>query len=501
MSTPDRSDLRTFNLNCSLPLLQALLSVGEARGEAIYVVGGTVRDLLMGRKSQDIDIAVAGQAAAWARDIRAELGAGTIIDLSGPEDDVARFVWQGEQLDISSFRGGTATIEEDLKLRDFTVNAIAMELYSLATESPVFIDPTGGLPDLKNKTVRHLTGAFSDDPVRMLRGYRLSAQFGFYLAKATREAVRRHCDMMSGVAVERIGHELELIFESRRTFVTVKLMAEDGLLEQLLPELYLARGVEQPLFHHLDVLDHSFLALKTIEEIIESPADYYADQQALIREYLQPPEVRRCLKWAALLHDLGKPQTREVRPEKGGRVTFYGHDEVGKELFSCYAERSHWSRADTERVGGLIGMHMHPFHLCNVQRKGPLSKRSALKLSQRAGEDLVGLFLLAMSDSLASSGEKKPAFMEEELAELFRLVEKIYTENIRPILEGPPLISGRDLIKHFALKPGPIFSEIIGQLEEAQVEGIVNNRSEALLWVERFLESQRYKGDVDKLQG
>jgi poly(A) polymerase len=132
-------------------------------------------------------------------------------------------------------------------------------------------------------------------------------------------------------------------------------------------------------------------------------------------------------------------------------------------------------------------MHMHPFHLCNVRRREPLSKRAVLKLSQRAGADLDGLFLLAMADSLASRGDKKPPRMEAELVELFGQVLRIIEEDIRPVAAGPPLLTGDDLITELGLTPGPLFRTILRELEALRVEGRITARKEALAWVAAFV--------------
>ena len=268
-------------------------------------------------------------------------------------------------------------------------------------------------------------------------------------------------------------------------------MGETGLLRWLLPELYLGEGVEQPEFHHLDVFDHCFLALQMMETIIAEPDRFFPGHGEQIIRYLKEERVVRCLKWAALMHDIGKPATKEIRADKDGRVTFYRHDEVGRELFKQFADRLKWSRADTELVGGLIGMHMHPFHLCNVQREDRISKRAALKLCRRAENALTGLFLLAMSDSLASQGEKKPERMEEELLALFATVRKMYEENIAPVLLGPRLLTGKDLMEKCKLAPGPLFSEILDELETARVEGKVVDRETAFAWVNDYLQEKR----------
>jgi len=454
----------------------------------MYLVGGTVRDHLLGRISNDLDITVPGDPYLCADMLLTEFGAGTIVPLARGTEPAVRVVIRKEQVDFSGFRGGTAGIEDDLLLRDFTVNAMAIDFVTLYEKNdPTLFDPTGGCKDLQLGLVKHLPAAFVDDPVRLLRGYRLCAVFGFELSADSRKEITKQASSIQTVAVERVCHELELIFESSRTSKILQMMAEDGLLPFLLPELCEGDGVEQPEFHHLDVLGHSFLALKMMEKIIESPEKYYADQVAILNAYLQRPGVVRGLKWAALMHDVGKPNTRAVRADKGGRVTFYGHDEAGKKIFTSYAKKSKWSLADSDLVGNLIAMHMHPFHLCNVKRSKALSPRAALKLSQRAGGNLAGLFLLAMADSLASEGEKKPEEMEGELVSLFNMVQKIYVDTIEPVVTGPKLITGNDLIKEFGLTPGPTFGRIMSELEIARVDGVITNRNEAFNWIKEFL--------------
>lgn len=473
-------------------LLQALRRTAHKSGAELYLVGGTVRDCLLGRISHDLDLAVSGSAAPVAKMLQQELGEGTLVDLSGPDEETIRLVWRGEQIDLSAFRAGVQSIEEDLCLRDFTINAMALKFADLAGDGPnlTLIDSTGGLNDLREGRVRHCPGAFIADPVRMLRGYRLCATLGFHLQAATEQAIRQHAPLIGTIAAERISYELQLIFDSPRTTATLRQMGATGLLRQLLPELYQGEGVEQPEFHHLDVFDHCFLALQMMETIIAEPDHFFPGHGAKIADYLKEERVARCLKWAALMHDIGKPVTKEIR-DKDGRVTFYGHDEVGRELLQQYADRAKWSRAETEMVGGLISMHMHPFHLCNVQREEPITKRAALKLCHRAKNSLTGLFLLAMADSLASRGEKKPERMEEELVTLFATVQKMYDEDIAPVLLGPRLVSGNDLVEEFKLVPGPLFAEILREIEAARVEGKVVDRRTALAWVNEFLQQNR----------
>jgi len=474
-------------------LFPILAEIAEKYRGQLYLVGGSVRDCLLGVHSNDLDIAVPHNAIDCAKTLVRKLGCGTFVDISGPDDEGGRVVVAGVQVDVAEYRGGAQDICEDLRYRDFSCNAMAIPVQQLIGDhlSPELIDPMSGLEDLDGGVVKHCPGAFTADPVRMLRGYRLCAVFGFTMDAATISAVEQHAPLINNVAMERIGGEMRYIFESPRTTQIVRAMGETGLLGALLPELYAADGVEQPGFHHLDVLGHCFLTLEMMERIIADPGNFFHDCAADIDEYLGREGVVRCLKWAALMHDIGKPETKKISEDKGGRATFYNHDEVGMAIFNRLAERLRWSRVDTKMTGALIGMHMHPFHLCNVQRDEPVSKRAALKLCHRAGDDLLGLFLLAMSDSLAGSGEMKPEGMEEELEVLLHTVLRIYEENIKPVLSSPRLLTGGDLIAEFGIEPGPLFSVVLGELEIAQVEGIVVDRESALSWVKKFMEENQ----------
>lgn len=475
-------------------LLGALKRVASTFDAPVYLVGGTVRDYFLGRVFRDLDVAVPHMPRLWAERLRREFGGGAIIDLCGPEDESFRFVHKGRQVDISAFRGGSDTIMADLQLRDFTVNSMAVEaVRQKGDEKPVLIDPTGGFQDLQKKIVRALPAAFVNDPVRILRGFRLHACLGFTLLSETMEEIEKKAPLLARVAPERVQYELHEIFSSIRTHATLILMDQVGVLPVVLPELYSGRGVLQPEFHHLDVFHHNLTALQKMEQILAAPAKYFPGHGENIDLYLQTDGKIAGLKWAALLHDVGKPPTQGIKQEIGedgivDRVTFYRHDQVGKEIFQTFATRNRWSNSAVEFVGSLIERHMHPFHLCNVQRKGGLSKRAVLKLCRRVQGDLTGLFLLAMADSLASEGEKKPADMEVELQELYSQVCAMYAESIQPVLEGTPLVTGKDLIEVFGLDPGPIFSRILSALEIARIEGEVDDKDEAMKWLGNYLQ-------------
>ncbi len=487
----DIAELRSHITDYPPQLFTALESVAEKLGKQFFLVGGTVRDWLLEITPNDLDFTVDCDAVRCCRNLIHALHGGTFVPLGTAEEDAGRVVWNGFTIDFSSYRRGAATIMEDLALRDFTLNAMALEFSSFChrPEDLRLLDPLKGARDLENGLLRSCPNAFPNDPLRMLRGYRLWARFGFRFDGETLESVYEHVSLISGVSIERVSYEMDLIMASNRAHEVISAMAESELLFQVIPSLQDGVGMLQPASHHLDVFSHSLAALGNMEKIIANPEHFYPECNILLSEYLARPGMAEVLKWGALLHDLGKPATHTVREDKGGRITFYNHDEVGRKLVQNLGRELRWSNEKRERVASLTAMHMHPFHLCNVCRTSGLSKKACLKLARRAGDDLIGLFFLAMADSLAGKGDKKPDAMEEELGSLLCDVLDAYDRHIAPALHGPRFVTGKDLIERFSLQPGPQFSQILDLLQEAQVEGVVNNRDEALTWLKSRIES------------
>jgi len=489
MLVNDVAELREHVSDYPSQLFEALDCVSKELGRELFLVGGTVRDWLLGFKPNDLDFTVDCDAVRCCRSLIHTLNGGTFVPLGTAEEDAGRVVWKGLIIDFSSFREGAGSIIEDLFLRDFTLNAIGLSFSGFyhQSEKLSLLDPLDGAQDLDNGILRACPNAFVSDPLRMLRGYRLWARFGFSFEEETLAAIREQVVLLSRVSVERISYEMDLIMASNRAHEVVSAMAESGLLFQIIPALQDGVDLTQPESHHLDVFGHSLAALGNMEKIIANPEYFYPECKELLHEYLDRPGMIEVLKWGAFLHDLGKPATRKIREEKGGRITFYNHDEVGRKLVQELGRDLRWSNEKRERVASLTGMHMHPFHLCNVRRTQGLSKKACLKLAKRAGDDLIGLFFVAMADSLAGKGDKKPEAMEEELGILLCEVLETYSKDIAPALYGPRFITGKDLIEIFSLTPGPEFSRILDELQEAQVEGEVKDREEALIWLRRRL--------------
>ena len=479
-----------MNSLLSLPAeLPSALREMARRRPAVWLVGGAVRDLLLGRACADLDLTVLESSEVFAEELRRQLGEGTPVRLGDSGEDAIRLVWRGLVVDIASLRGGAKSIEDDLRLRDYTIGAMALPLQAalapaLDNLAAAVIDPLGGQADLQNRLLRACPNAFAADPLRMLRGYRLTGQLALTMTAATREKISAEAARIATVAAERIAHELDLLMDQPHGGEQFPIMWDDGLLPHILPELAAGDGVEQPDFHHLDVLRHNLQALLQVEKLVSGqPAPLLPEALA---ELAEAPHRRRLLKYAALLHDVGKPG---VRGMKNGRATFHGHDVDGAEAVSRLAGRLRWSVQDSRRLTALVALHMRPFHLCNARQAGKLTDRALLRLCRDAGEMLPELFLLAMADSLASHGRLKPPDMEKQVAELYLLTAAMYERRFRPVQTAPRLVTGDDLIEIFGLKPGPRFARLLRQVENARLEGRIENRAEALALIARRIES------------
>jgi poly(A) polymerase len=455
-------------------------------GGQVFLTGGTVRDLIIQRPPADIDITVDRHAGKWAARF-SKLTGGTFIPL-GREEDAARVVTRKTTVDFSSFRLGAQTIEQELKKRDISINSMAVSILDFCANPSAsisscleIIDPVGGLRDIDNKCIRITSPrSFSEDPLRLLRIFRFSAILNFFIDPESLADVSRQKQLLSQVSSERITHECNLIMASERAYETFRLMARHGLLFQIIPELEAGQGMQQPESHHLDVFEHNLEALCWIEKIIKNPAAFYPGSAPFFNEYLDSANKTVQLKWAALFHDLGKPSTYGINEDKDNRIIFYNHDNAGAELVKKISSRLKWSRDASIRIATLVAHHMRPFHLCNVQRESELSTKACLRIIKAVKDELPGLFLLSMADSLAGQGTGRPNRIEEELHQLFNRVNHVQKSHVMPVQSRPPLITGRDLISKLGLTPGPIFKKILLMLEEAHMENTISTREEAL---------------------
>ena len=466
--------------------LQVLAGLAKDRLVQVYLVGGTVRELLLGQEIHDLDLAVSHQTLDLAATLAATLG-GTFVLLDEQERS-ARVVWEWQELDLTEFR--SEDLAGDLRKRDFTVNAMAIDLESIfQNETPPVIDPWGGREDLAAGRLQLLAEEnFLKDPLRLLRAFRFAASHGFTLTTEVQEVVRRYGSALADVAGERIHQELFRLLEAPRAYVVLRQMEELNFLSRMLPELAEMKGVVQKGYHHLDVFDHSLQAVAQLEKIMAAPGNFFKKTAAYVADYAGQVKKRPLLKLAALFHDAGKPATQNFREDQE-RYTFYHHEQVGVEIFSRVAARLRFSLEEGRTVSRLIDLHMRPFLLLPDYREGRLSQRALNRFIKAGRPELAGVFLLAMADSLAGQGALKPPEAEAVLADFCDEAYVFLTQRVEPVEQRPRWLTGDDLIKIFDLTPGPDFRRLLTAVEEAAVEGLINSREEALDLIRELLKS------------
>ena len=473
----------TPGLSGALSVIRSIL-----KGRQIFVAGGPVRDILLGRPVKDIDLVMEKGALESAEAAASALG-GTLVILH-EEEEVARVVLkEGAIFDFSSFRGKSRTIEGDLAMRDFTINAMAvpLELFGSFGQGSIegLIDPFGGLADLQSRLIRAVRSEnIVSDPLRMVRAFRFQAELEFTIEDETYALIEDNARLIERSAPERISRELDIMMASDGAGDAVKQMYRCGLLPVIIPEIRELEGVDQPGFHHLDVLNHCFEAVSCMDRLCADPAIKFHEPDPL-RQWLTEHDGQiHMLKWAALFHDFGKPARKGVRPD--GRVTFYEHDRHGAEQAKAIGRRLRWSRHQTEFVFRLVRLHMRPFHLLGDFIKGRLTKRAMRRLLRDTGGDYPALFLLAMADSMAGAGPLKPKDLDEQLARLFSRIHAFYLDHVKPIEQAPRLITGKDVMKELGIGPGPVVGRLLEAVEAARMDGRVGSSQEALELVKRL---------------
>jgi poly(A) polymerase len=464
-------------------LSKALEVAREAlRGAPAWVVGGAVRDRLLGRPVLDLDVAVAGDPRALARHLAVVAG-GPAFQLSG-----AFGAWRVHapdrawQVDVTVLQGDS--IQEDLAQRDFTVNAIAEPL-----DGGPLVDPHDGAGDLERGCLRMVSAeAFDRDPLRVLRLARFTAGLGFEPEAATVAAASERAGRIGEVAQERVFGELKHLVTSDRALEGLAQMGTLGLTEHVLPELAALRGVEQNRFHHLDVHDHTLAVLEATIALEHDPVAALGDEHGeAIAEFLAEPladELTRggALRFGALLHDAGKPETRDFTPE--GNVTFIGHDQAGARISRELLTRLRTSERLRAHVAALAEHHLRLGFL--VHRR-PLDRRTVYRYLRTCEPVEVDVTLLSVADRLATRGDNA----EPAIAVHLELAREILGAALewRAYGRREPLIRGDELATALGIEPGPRLGELLAAIAEAAYAGEVATRDEAVALARGLIEA------------
>lgn len=472
-------------------------------GLPVYAVGGAVRDRLLGRPTHDLDLVLPRGAAEIGRQVANALGAAYFpLDL---ERETVRVVLEGESeprqyLDFSIFRG--ADITEDLRGRDFTINALAVDIH----QPDQLIDPLGGLADLRARRLQLCApDAFEQDPLRVLRAVRLAANYELHIPPEVRHSLRQARGGLERISPERIRDELFKMLSGRQPATAIRVLDAFGLLPVVLPELEALRGVQQSPPHTLDVLNHTYMVVQKLGELVQiMDHDYQPDLAAnltsgtvtlhlgryrrQISAHLQVGETidrsaLSLLYFAALYHDAGKSQT--YHQDEDGRIRFFEHEKISAKLVGERAHRLRLSNLEIERVKNITRNHMRPLWL--AQDKGLPSRKAIYRFFRDTGHAGVDICLHSLADVWATVpvGLDQQAWERQVL--VVRSLLEAWWEQPETSVAPPALLSGRDLILHLDLSPGAMIGRILEAVREEQASGMVTNREQALRYAAELL--------------
>lgn len=462
---------------------------------SVWLVGGGVRDYLLGRKTVDLDFVVEGQAIRLARKIADKLNAHFYhLDRERGTGRVILVQKDGSRrtLDFARLRG--PDIEADLRARDFTVNALAVSL----SESPQWLDPTGGANDLKEKRLRACyPRAIEDDPVRALRAIRLAVELDLRIVPDTLRQVRQAGPGLRQVSPERIRDEMLHILKTHKPGRAMRLLDQLGLLAVVFPELEPLRGLQQPAPYAYDAWEHTLALVDRLDDLLavlgpihdpNAAADVILAQVTLRlgrfrdgltahleRDISPGHKARQLLFLAALYHGAGKPAACSLGPN--GRIQFKEYAKISADLIAARAERLRFSNAEVQLLGKTVRHHAD---LDSLECSLPLAPRAVYRFFRRAGEAGVEAVLLSLADFLSKYAPPPPLQAWASRVDMAQALLEAYFEARDRIIEPTPLINGQDLLEALGLEPGPKVGRLLEAIREAQAAGEVQTHEQAL---------------------
>jgi len=476
-------------------VLAKVAAFAKAKQVPCYLVGGFLRDALLSRTRLplNLDLAVPSHALELARHLAAHLG-GSYVPLDEAVGCARVVMSEGErrvEVDLADFRG--RTLEEDLARRDFTINALALPIERWGGRrdwAEGLIDPLQGRRDLAARRLRAcFPEAFLDDAVRILRAFRFSVELGFETDPSTEPLMREAVPRLAAIAGERIREELMAVLCTDRAHWALRSMNALGALDVLFPELSAGRGVAQGGYHHLDVLEHQLETVAQCDRMMTDYAEFAPELRGPMRAYDETELVehrprKALVKLGGLFHDVGKPATRRTKDD--GEVWFIGHEQFGVHLVESVTERLRLSNREAELIRHLVLYHLRPGHL---SREPQLTRRAIFRFFRDLGDDGPACLLMWWADRMATRGpssrldqiDQQRARLEELLRAYFLKAE----EAVRP----PRLIDGHELMTALGLSPGPLIGTLLQGIQEAQAEGQLHSKEDALALARELLKS------------
>lgn len=448
----------------------------------LYVVGGAVRDCILGLPIKDIDFSVVGDVNALTEDIVKRQGSGKVSFYQRYGTALVQF--DGNQFEFATSREesyspesrkpsqvSSVPIERDLKRRDFTINTLALGI--VGSRSGELIDLFDGVDDLKQgiiKTPLEPNKTFSDDPLRMLRAIRFAAELGFYIVPETWEGIKENASRIDIVALERIGDEFLKMVAGSDPVNAIMLLIDSGLMEKFIPEINRLGGVEQVgKHHHKDVLKHTMKVMQNVIDVSSDPI----------------------LRLSALFHDIGKPRTKRFYPKQGW--TFHGHEVVGERMTQKIGRRIHIGKSDLNRLTKLVGLHMRPI---NLTSEG-VTDSAIRRLMVDCSDDIDSQLILCRADITTAN----PKLVTRYLANFDEIkvrMDKVLAKDKMREFQSP--LRGDEIMKICCIEPGPLVGALKGRIEDAILEGEISYDIEAATEYLMKIKDEVLTTDVKKIK-
>lgn len=503
-------------------VLAALARFCAARGVAAWLVGGAARDLALGRVPGDLDVAVDADGVALARAFADESGAAFVaLDDERGTGRVVIDPHGTERLIVDLVQLRAPTLEEDLRLRDFTLNAMALPLSdppSFSLHPSSVVDPCGGLADLHARQLRPCgPDSLRDDPLRILRAVRLAAELHLRVTPDLHAAIRAAAPLITQVAAERVRDELLKLLNLPGGGVWLRYLDDTRVLTRIFPELEPARDCTQPRVHFLPVLAHILETVVCVEWLLAglhlAPGTWQMTEQAKAGTSTLPVAVQThpelgpdlpyaehlrahfteelavgrtraaLLKLATLLHDVSKPQTKQEKPDGG--VSFYGHQDLGAEVAATVGRRLRLNRAEVAYVALVVREHMRPGQL---RSSDVLTRRAVVRFFHDTGDAGPDVLLHELADHLAARGPQvDPRHWRAHLVWTSIMLDAHWG---RPPERRVPLVNGNDLMATLGIGPGKMVGVLLREIAEAQAAGEITTREAALALAQELLARQ-----------
>jgi poly(A) polymerase len=462
-----RMDSQKMNMdikNQTKELFRSINRTAEKAGMDIYVVGGFIRDLLLDIEGKDIDFVVIGDAISFVKEYSRKHKTSKLVLY--PKFGTCMIEYKGYKLEFATAREESyrrssrkpdvksANLNIDLSRRDFTINTMAMDISD--DNFLAIIDPYHGQRDLQEKIIKtplNPIQTFSDDPLRMIRAIRFATSLSFDIEKNTYNAMKKVADRLKIISQERITDEFNKILLSARPSIGVKLLDECNLLKIFFPELVKTKGVEQRNdFHHKDVFYHTL-------QVVDQVQTKNTDSKLKIR-------------LTALLHDIGKPQTKQFSKKSGW--TFHGHDVVAERMSETILRRLKYSKEIIDYVKKLVRLHLRPMALVSED----VTNSAIRRLLFAAGNEFDDLMILCRADITS----KNPIKIKQYLKNYKIVIKKAKSVEKKDRLRAfKSPVDGREIMQIFNLPPGPQIGKIKKYIEESILDGKIPNEHDAAL--------------------